>query len=428
MKALWRGRPPTGLRRVGATYAALAVALGSPMFLYVPHFAWLCPVLALCGSLAAFVLALVARFGRDTPVDLRQAPAGVEVWAEGEAAPALLLRGADLLGVSTCEGARGVDVAITHRAQPHKSFVFEGVAPSEVEPLRRALGLPQGGFGGTAFPQGTSRTLGSSLSGVASFWFGIVFAFFGLGVALEGAGPVAVVLTAFTILGAPLAFFVWLAQRLTLRAQRGQRSCTLRPDGFTCVVDGAERTLRYTDIATARLERAGIGLHTTDGKNVYIALGLVSVPERQHLLRQLLSARDRAVAAGTATSVEESLRSFLRRPGEPLVGWLARVDSISVLPGEGAALYRSAGIPERDLWAALDDPDLPVELRSAVARRLCRVDPSARVRVESTALRLHAEDEQARFRVVVDMDPTTQSEPLSPYEETLRGTKPLRSR
>lgn len=398
---------------MGATYGALAVALASPAFLYVPHLAWLCPVLALFGSLAAFVLALVARFGRDTPVDLRESAGGVEVWAEGEATPALVLRGVDLLGVSTCKGETGVDVAITHRAQPHKSFVFEGVAATEVEPLRRSLGLPQGGFGGAAFPQGTSRTLGSSLSGVASFWFGIVFAFFGLGAALDGAGPVAVVLTAFVILGAPLAFFVWLAQRLTLRAQRGQRSCTLRPDGFSFVVEQRERTLRYADIATARLERAGIGLRTTDGNSVYIALGLVPLAERDHLLRQLLSARDRALAATAGAGIEEPLRAFLRRPEEPLVGWLTRVDSISVLPGEGAALYRSAGIPERELWAAVDDPDLPVELRSAVARRLCRVDPSARVRVEATAQRLHAPDEQARFRVVVDLDPATQSEPTS---------------
>lgn len=410
MRALWRGRPPTRLQRAGATYAALAVALVSPAFLYVPHLAWLCPVLALFGSLAAFVLALVARFGRDTRVDLRESPSGVEVWAEGESAPALVLRGKDLLGVSTCEGASGVDVAITHRAQPHKSFVLEGIATTEVERLRRALGLPQSGFGGAAFPQGTSRTLGSSLAGVASFWFGIVFAFFGLGAALDGAGPVAVVLTAFTIMGAPLAFFVWLTQYLTSRAQRGQRSCTLRPDGFSCVVDGAERTLRYADIATARLERAGIGLTTTQGNKVYIALGLVSAAEREHLLRQLSSARDRAVATSVVARDEEPLRAFLRRPEESLEGWLSRTDSISVLPGEGAALYRAAGIPERDLWAALDDPDLPVDLRSAVARRLCRVDPSARVRVESTALRLHAQDEQARFRVVVDMDLAGQRE------------------
>jgi hypothetical protein len=106
--------------------------------------------------------------------------------------------------------------------------------------------------------------------------------------------------------------------------------------------------------------------------------------EVTHLLDQLRSASLRSRGLGPARRDAESTFETLRRGQEPVVRWLARLDTQAGALQAGA--YRSEGHNTSELWAALNDHDAPAEVRVAAARVLIRVQPEqARLRVAELA-------------------------------------------
>lgn len=399
MRALWRNRPPPRFRTVFlARLAALcAIAAGALTFAPVALVAWLGAVLSLFFGLAAAFIASTPAEARTQNVELVPTPDGVEVCYPGEAP--FPLETIDLLGVSTCQNATGVDVAITHRSHPHRPFVFEGLRPEEVEPLRRALGLPQGGLGGMAFPSSAApgpglalqilsylAALGTAGAYALGSWSGEPLVSFSLG-----------------IYGAvPLFVLVWSNASASANRMARARSCVMQPWGLEYWDLDALRTLPYAEMRDIVDTDGGIAVTMQNGSRWQGSLEALTAAERAHWARQLRSARDRAVAS-TAMPAMDVLGTLLRSPGEPLRTWLERVDAVNVFPaGEGT--YRAMGVPEPELWQALEDPDTPLDLRIAISRRLGRRDPTSRTRVDGALKRLHAADDRARVRIAVEVE------------------------
>ncbi len=400
MRALWRNRPPPRFRTVFlAPLAALcAVAAGALTFAPVALVAWLGVALSASFGLAAAFLASTSAKTRTQNVEIVPGPEGVELRYPGEASFAL--RTADLLGVSTCEGAAGVDVAIAHRSQPRRPFVLEGLPVDEVEPLRRALGLPQGGLGGMAFPSGAAPGPALSLrilSHLAAFGTACAYA-------LGAATGEPVVSLSLGMYGAvPLLVLVWSNTMSSANRLARARTCVMQPNGLQYWELDAVRTLPYAEMRDIVDTESGVAVTMQSGFCWQSSLEALTAAERTHWARQLRSARDRAVVGATMLPAVDVLTTLLRMPGEPLLAWLERVDAVNVFPaGEGT--YRAMGVPEPELWAALEDPDTSLDLRIAISRRLGRRDPASRTRVDASLKRLHAADDRSRVRIAVDVE------------------------
>jgi hypothetical protein len=400
MRALWRNRPPPRFRTAFLARLAVlcAIAAGGLTFAPVALVAWLGAALSLFFGLAAAFLASTPAEARTQNVELVPTPDGVEVRYPGEAP--FPLETIDLLGVSTCQNATGVDVAITHRSQPHRPFVFEGLRPEEVEPLRRALGVPQGGIGGMAFPSGSAPGPSLALQ-ILSYLAALgTAATYALG-AWSGEPMVTVSLGMYGAV--PLFVLVWTNATASANRMARARSCVMQPWGLQYRELDAVRTLPYAEMRDIVDTDGGIAVTMQSGLRWQATLEALTAAERAHWARQLRSARDRAVASTGMVPGVDVLGTLLRHPGEPLRAWLERVDSVNVFPaGEGT--YRAMGVPEPELWQALEDPDTPLELRIAISRRLGRRDPTSRTRVDDALKRLHAADDRTRVRIAVEAE------------------------
>ncbi len=400
MKALWRNRPPPRSRSAFFTYLAAfcAVAAGGLTFAPVPFVAWVGAALGLLFGLAAAWMSSTIAPTRTQNVELVPTPDGVEARYPGDAP--FELATADLLGVSTCAGEGAVDVAITHRSQPQRPFVFEGLRPEDVEPLRRALGLPQGGLGGMAFPfgpaPGPTRAL-RTLSYLAAIGTAGAYA---LG-ALSEEPMVSVSLGIYGIV--PLLVLVGYNASASANRLACARSCVMQPLGLQYWEVDAVRTLPYGEMTHIVDTADGVEVTLRNGMRWEGNLEALSAAERSHWARQLRSARDRAVASATMVPAVDVFGALHRGAGEPLRAWLERIDAVNVFPaGEGS--YRSMGVSEPELWQALEDPDTPLGLRIAISRRLGRRDATSRTRVDGALKRLHAADDRARVRIAVDTE------------------------
>jgi hypothetical protein len=116
---------------------------------------------------------------------------------------------------------------------------------------------------------------------------------------------------------------------------------------------------------------------------------------------QILAAAQRAHGLGPKKEDLGSRVDALRRGGENVRAWLARVDVMASALTAGAG-YRGASIDVDDLWAILEDPDAEQELRIAAARMLSRADgQGTRVRIDAAIATVHDEKAARRLRVAI---------------------------
>lgn len=390
MKAIWRNRSTSTWRRMTWVLVASGVVLATLLLQLVPYFAMPAPILTLVACLALGSAASRRIWMQSQAVDLVPRTSGLEVRADGKRL--CVLEGKHLLGASLCAGDEGrVDVVLTHRDRAHRSFVFEGLAPEDVAPLREALALPHGGFGVLLFPQGSRSGAPGSRAILASLFMAGCNGLLAMtGAAVDAPAFVTMALGCAAAFGA----FSFFAGRGALAPYCGLSAFGVR------YFAGIPYDVAWEHLASARVAGEQVELGLRSGQVLPVPLGMLLPAEREQLVRQLTSAVERVQRGDLPRTAYETLARLERQPEETLRAWLSRVDALTVTPsGDGG--YRQTGVSEQELWDALAHPDTSDDVRLAVARRLGRSSMPAAKRVRAMSERLHTDDDRLRMRIAM---------------------------
>jgi len=117
--------------------------------------------------------------------------------------------------------------------------------------------------------------------------------------------------------------------------------------------------------------------------------------ELEHLTAQLRAASDRAHGRFRTKTAPEALASRLaRNDGEKDADWHARLDTLAM----GGGGYRALAVDPAELWALLEDPEAPADVRAGAARVLRRIDKDIlRVRVKDVLATVREPETRARI-------------------------------
>jgi hypothetical protein len=308
------------------------------------------------------------------------------------------VRSSEVIAASTARKGAGATLAIVRRGVSERPLLLDFANDSDLEAVRRALGLGHLGFGQVAWP---TPARGTPLRGSG------VLAFAWLMIALAAAGDAPVLSLALALVILPATVIAVLVSCLS--DPRSPR-VALTPEGVVTdfVVSG---TLPYGNVVGAGVRADGVVLATHAG-SVEIPMHKSMAEEREHLAAQVLSAAARARGEGPAPPPLPASLARLAPRGESEREWLARVDAAAANIGAADA-YRGADLNPKDLWSALENPDAPTRVRAAAARVLARVAPEeARTRVGQVVASDRNAYTRACIRVALEDDIETAAQEL----------------
>lgn len=133
--------------------------------------------------------------------------------------------------------------------------------------------------------------------------------------------------------------------------------------------------------------------------------GLFRPEELEHMTAQVRDAARRARGEGAERAEVGFQVADLGRGNAEVRTWLERIDRLAhgmFHGGEGA--YRGRELDREELWAAIEDPDAPTDVRVAAARILGRLGPEARARILDAGKTARDPLVEKRMRIVTDPD------------------------
>ncbi len=326
-------------------------------------------------------------------------------------------------GARIARAAEGASLAVARRFR--SPLLLELRDEADAKAVQVALGAPQAESGDVAWAMERSSIEAFS---TLAFWLGVFawWAFAASGMAPAGtwsmlAGdirPLLVVVGSWCILATPVLRVAGQLLRPTiamekdgLRIGRGA-DAPLVPyvlvSGVKAVGEGLEIQLKTLDDKVANHPRI-VPLH-----------GLTPL-ERAHVATHVLSAARDAQGWGRGRR-GETLRALRRSEGEPVAGWLARVDAIA--PKQASVPYRENVPEKKELAQLIDDPASPRDVRIAAARVLKRIDPGAAHTHTLMGVIAPGDEEARRVQAAIEAEV---EEATAAYDELGPAFRPLRS-
>lgn len=372
--------------------------------------------LAIAGalSLAGGVNAVIAALALGMLVGWRRRPRTMQIDLEPGA---LVVRGdvlgaqrvtvKDVVGATTGMHDGKIALSLTRTSRQGTTTTIEVDTEAEADQLRQTLGIGHHGFGDLVWHTGSPalNTLRTGCLVLATLAFACgAAAFRHFPNATE---PVVVVVWIQGLIYALIPGFIALVGALHLGRKTVERppSILMRADGVAVYGSRGWATIPYVNIGRAEVSASGktIDLHFAQppfghppGVPISVSATAITPEERELIVAQLTTATARARGFGKEKRMPSQSLDVLRRGGDSLPAWLARLDVLaSSLDAHG---YRAVSLSREDLDVVLSDPDAPGDLRAAAARILLRVEPAARVRVEAALASLHDDEAAAELR------------------------------
>ena len=360
------------------------------------------------GASLAILPLLRGRF-RSRDAVLGVGPGFVEV---REAGPlSRRIEASEVLAASTARIPGGATIAITPRGAEGAPIAIDVYSDADLEKLRSALGVGHGGAGTMVW---------ATVPRLVDLWSRVLRGFAGIAL-------LALVPTLFDGRGSSIATFVAAAAMIvsalvTLVAfvSKPTSGPILALTQAGVIVRGKDRREQlypYAEIEHARVDPSGMTLELSGNRTIHVdalqgmaaRLGL-SEEQKEHVVRQIVSAAQRARGRGAEPVLTAAHVAELARGGEPARAWLSRLNATAERMGDG---YRGPGFGEEELWSALRDPDAPVDLRAGAARVLVRIAPdAAEAGVREVLATVRDEGAKRRIAVAVEPDVDLASEEL----------------
>src|ERR1019366_3084812 len=360
---------PTGprwLRRVTPTIAAVLI-LFSPI---APLVAGLRATGLLLGAALFFARRVIRLRFRAREAGVRVHPGSIEIVEAG-----LLdqpVHASDVVAASTARTAGGVALAIVRRGSTDRPLVLDFASEADLDAVRRPLGLGHFGFGEVAWP---TRVRSVALQG------SMLLAIAWLAIAVCAAADLTLVGLTLGLVIIPITVVAMLVA--CLEEPHGPRVALTSAGIRFTEMPAWIPPIRYAEVRAASVDDAGVLLTTNSGP-VMVPMGRSLPEEREHLAAQVLPAAARARGEGPPPPALPSPLARLAPRSESERAWLERVDmaAASIATASSADAYRGSDLDPKDLWTALENPDVPVRVRAAAARVLARVAPEeAKTRV-----------------------------------------------
>lgn len=308
-----------------------------------------------------------------------------------------VIRARDVRGATSTRTRHGYRLTLSHARRP-TPITIEVETLDALRRLCRSLGIGTRGHGSvgfTATPSGPhvfesivrAAVCVLALAIPISLWAGI-----------EGLAALALL---GTIAGGAMAALLALVRVLT-----PPRSLALDAQSVQVLGGQAYPWIAYAEIEELAPTRSGFSVtaNRLGRRNVVpiTARRLPCVPEGMdeddralfHDLVMTAVARAKGQAAPMG-DVGNAIAELGRRSGETSREWLARVDAMAAAP---AAAYRGGSLTREQIANALEDTDLPVDVRVAAARVLGQDPEERRLRVAPVV----AAEHDARVRVRIE--------------------------
>jgi hypothetical protein len=318
---------------------------------------------------------------------------------------------ADVVAASTARTTKGVALALVRRGSAERPLVLDFADESDLEAVRRSLGLGHFGFGVVGWP---TRVRSTALQG--STW--LAFAW----LTIAASSAFSLPLLAFTLALVVLPATVVALLVACLQDPRGP-SVALTSAGIRFTdLPAWTPPVRYADVLDATVDPAGVVL-ATHGGPVFVPMGRSLPEEREHLAAQVLSAAARARGEGPPAPTLPAPLVRLAPRSESERDWLQRIDAAAASIAAADA-YRGTDLDPKDLWLALENPDAPARVRAAAARVLSHVAPDeAKARVAHVLASDRDEHACACIRVALEEDVETAARELEDLEHAARARR-----
>ena len=318
------------------------------------------------------------------------------------------------MGGTTARTANGVVFTLAH-AKRDQPLTLELESDADAERVRHALGIGHGGFGTVGW-----RTTPSAAR-VAAFWgrlftFGIAsaVALTGFVVGPEAAAAVGAMLPHF-------AFACFILSLLGISGGSATPSVVMAAEGLRVMTRQGWFTLPYDHVLGVEPFAGVLRLRVPPPYNAvdvaisgtFVGDGLGS-EERDAMIKQLMSAADRARGLGASKYDVTGRVDVLRRKGESPREWLRRLDMAGRMLESSTAGYRDHPLETRDLWTILEDPEAEADLRAAAARVLRHSPrPETRTRIAAAVAAVRDDATNRRLRIAILDDVDNASEQLA---------------
>ncbi len=306
-----------------------------------------------------------------------------------------LIRARDLEGATTARVGDCVALVLAHRRRRRHPIILELADDDALETVCKSLGIGHHGFGKIDFLtepstlETSSRVL--SVIGIAA----------SIAMLIEPLIPLA----AFALFLA-LAGVVMLAIMQVVLPQSFARITSagvFLPSGMFVPFRSIEEIQVVANVIVIRVPAdAGVPELRVPIRAVLRAREGMTHGELEHMIAQIRAATDRAHGQFKTKSAPEALAARLgRNANENDADWRARLDTLAV----GGAGYRALAAEPAELWALLEDPEAPADVRAGAARVLRRIDEATlRVRVKDVLAAVREPETRTRIADTIDED------------------------
>ncbi len=373
-----------------------------PLALFVEEDAVMARVMLLLGLGLLFL-----RHGLRVPAlvqtaELVPGPAGIEIRRAGFIGQRIAA--AEVIAASTARTASGATLAVVRRDAPSRPLLIDVASDGDLDQIRAALRIGHFGFGQVAWPLAGAQLSRAAAVPKAIGWMAAAVAMY---VALDEPWFALPFFSLLVPVGfAFLVFFLW---RLANPAPRPRVALT-RHGLLVAAPVGTITLVPYANVVDVEVAPPHSVVVHTDDKPVTIAMAGALAQERDHLVAQIRSARQRARGEGPAPTGVPASIALLAPSERPDRAWLERLDATAAAlsaerPTATRNAYRLPEIDSGDLVKALANPDAPAPVRAAAARVLARIAPEeATIAIARALDGERDEDARALMRVALEED------------------------
>lgn len=310
-----------------------------------------------------------------------------------------LIRARDLEGATTARIGDRVALVLAHRRRRRQPIILELPDETALETICKSLGIGHHGFGHIDFATQPSREEKYSrfFSAIAllSLSSMLVSSLIPLGLSVLFLSLIIIVCIALVRLTMPTPF-----ARITSGG-------VFLPTGMFVSFSSIEEVqLLSNDIVfRVRTDRGTPELRFPIRSVKWARHGMTR-DELEHMVSQIRAASDRAHGKYRTKAEPEALAARLaRNQNENDADWHARLDTVAI----GGAGYRALAADPAELWALLEDPEAPADVRAGAARVLRRIDKDTlRVRVKDVLAT--ERDEATRTRIADSIEEEEEEE------------------